>query len=151
MLLCLCKFLDVLCSGVCMLLTSCKIICFDFCRFTAHILNQDLLPKSLCELGKEVMGKHWTDEGLSDVAKTLTFGAIDGYQLRFPGNCQCRPYKRILCFLAHLATKKATKKGDPFRIVDFEDFWSETDQNGVTLAYKEQVTVAVQAWMDGNI
>jgi hypothetical protein len=97
------------------------------------------------------MGKKWTEEGLSDNTKALTFQDIHGRQLLFPEGCQCMPYKRILCFLAHIATKKAIKKGDPFQLLDFEDFWSETDQNGVPLTYKEQALVAVQAWINGNV
>ena len=140
-------------------LCSCAIhtyaLCSAICRFTARLLNGGLESTSLCALGKKVMGKEWSEAGLTENAKALTLKDIDGSHLFFPDGCKCRPYKRILCFLAHLATKKAKEKakdeGSLFKEIDFDDFWSEADDHGVALAYKKQAMAAVQAWMDRNI
>ena len=130
-------------------------LCSAICRFTAHLLSGGLESSSLCALGKKVMGKDWSEAGLTENAKALTFKDIDGSHLSFPDDCKVRPYKRILCFLAHLATKKAKEKaqkpGSKFKRIEFDDFWSEADENGVALAYKKQAMAAVQAWMDKNI
>ena len=56
---------------------------------------------------------------------TLTFADIAKAALSFPLGCEVRPYKRVLCYQAHLAQREATKHG--WIQINFDDFWSEDE------------------------
>ena len=56
---------------------------------------------------------------------TLTFADIDNVALSFPSGCAVRPYKRVLCYQAHLAKTQAAKRG--WIQLNFDDYWCEDE------------------------
>ncbi|DBA99022.1 TPA: hypothetical protein ACH3X1_014292 [Trebouxia sp. C0004] len=92
--------------------------------FVARVLNPALLTEKLSSYGQRVMGARWAAPS-SARAMTLTFADIDNVALSFPLGCEVRPYKRVLCYQAHLAQREAAKQG--WIQINFDDFWSEDE------------------------
>ncbi|DBA83793.1 TPA: hypothetical protein ACH3X1_006320 [Trebouxia sp. C0004] len=78
--------------------------------FVAQVLNSALLTEKLSSYGQRVRGASWAAPS-SARAMTLTFADIDKAALSFPSGCEVRPYKRVLCYQAHLARREAAKQG----------------------------------------
>ncbi|DBA75364.1 TPA: hypothetical protein ACH3X1_010631 [Trebouxia sp. C0004] len=92
--------------------------------FVAQVLNSALLTEKLSSYGQRVMGASWAAPS-SARAMTLTFADNDKAALSFPSGCEVRPYKRVLCYQAHLARREAAKQG--WMQINFDDFWSEDE------------------------
>jgi len=90
----------------------------------AHVLNPAILSNKLSSYGQRLMGNSWASPA-TDRAKTLTFADIDKTALSFPSHCHVRPFKRVLCYQAHLARKEAANQG--WLQLAFDDFWSEDE------------------------
>lgn len=90
----------------------------------ARVLNSTLFTEKLSSYGQRVMGASWAAPS-SVRAMTLTFADIDKAALSFPVGCEVRPYKRVLCYQAHLAQREAAKRG--WTQIEFDDFWSEDE------------------------
>ena len=112
--------------------------CHTFrCSFVARVLNSALLTEKLSSYGQRIMGASWAAPS-SARAMTLTFADIDKAALSFPLGCEVRPYKRVLCYQAHLAQREAAKQG--WTQINFDDFWSED----------EPYVAKVQHWLSGQ-
>ena len=90
----------------------------------ARVLNSALLTEKLSSYGQRIMGASWAAPS-SVRAMRLTFADIDKAALSFPAGCEVRPYKRVLCYQAHLAQREAAKQG--WIQINFDDFWSEDE------------------------
>ena len=102
------------------------------------MLNKGLLDKSLVKYWDEVCKPaKELKEGLTKEASSLCFKDIHNKELLFPDGCIIRPYKRVLCFHATVVNQKAEKLG--WEKIAFEDFWTETGEDGSALLYRETV------------
>jgi hypothetical protein len=121
----------------------------SLCRFIAQVLDKTILDTKLCDSWENWGGNTFVkqgNEGIRDEAYQLSFADLDNKELKFPSDCEMRPYKRVLCFHAHVVNGKAARNG--WGQVPFEDFWSEADEFGNNLTYIEPVRAKIQAWLE---
>jgi hypothetical protein len=111
---------------------------FLMCRFRACLLQISLRDVNLGFYESNILNLAQSPPSL------LTFGDIDGRELQFPPGCALRPFKRALCFQAHLAVRKAREHiqaGETgWRTIDLTEYWSEAG------SYVEKV----KAWLEGS-
>jgi len=108
---------------------------FFMCRFRACLLQISLQDVNLASYESDVLKVAKPPPSL------LTFGDLDGRELQFPSASKLRPFKRALCFQAHLAVRKAREHiqaGETgWRTIDLTEYWSEAG------SYVEKV----KAWL----
>jgi hypothetical protein len=111
---------------------------FLMCRFRACLLQISLRDVNLGFYESNILNLAQSPPSL------LTFGDIDGRELQFPTGCALRPFKRALCFQAHLAVSKAREYLEEgktgWRTIDLSEYWSEAG------SYVEKV----KAWLEGS-
>jgi hypothetical protein len=116
-------------------------------RFLANVLNKNLLEVRLCDYWRDNKpGSSLVELDSTCNACSLTFAGIDKKELQFPSTTSVRPYKRVLCFHAHVVNGKAPKYN--LDRISFKSFWTEADEEGNKLSYIDSVKVQVEEWLE---
>lgn len=96
--------------------------------FVAHVLDADILQVRLAEKAKVLLGLRYRQQDEAIVGE-VCFQDVHLKALTLP--LGFTPWRRCLCFHAHMARDQAARRGwlDKQQF-EFDDFWSE-DLNGV--------------------